>query len=185
MNKKTIATVIITVSLILVVMNIYKYLYLSYDKYEILQQDIDDVDMSTLDITPFPLVMAYIEEDTLEYNINTSNKHSPFSIDKKFIKKKVSDASSNVDYVYHNYPLFYVKPIEDIDVTIIPQKENIKDIPNCQQIVIKLHPHNILYIPRYCHWKMNAEKETEVEIYHSHTPLSWVISKFNSCSYSD
>jgi len=189
MNKRTIIISVLSLSLILVAMNVYKYLYLSYDKYEILQQDMDDVDIATLDMTPFPLVMTYFEEDTLEYNVNSYNKHSPLSIERKFITKKIDN--SNSEFVYHNYPLFYVKPSSDIDIIIIPQKENMTDISNCQQIVIKLHPHNILYIPRFCHWKMSKVDETEnvqdttIEIYHSHTPLSWILSQFNNCSYRD
>jgi hypothetical protein len=77
-----------------------------------------------------------------------------------------------------------IKVNKDIDLTIIPPKysNNIKDgiltnMDDTQQVLIKLHSNNIVYIPRFSYWKLDGENDTTVEIYHSHMPISIILSK--------
>jgi hypothetical protein len=51
------------------------------------------------------------------------------------------------------------------------------DLSNTQQVLIKLHPYNIVYIPRFSYWKLDGDNETKVEIYYSHMPISVILSK--------
>jgi hypothetical protein len=169
--------------LLFVLLHIYNYTSLSYDEYQILQQDIDKVDGSKLYKEPFPFVMTYIENDTLYFNIQRYLIYSPISIQHTYDNKIVGDFEKN-KYMTHYYPYLMIKADKDVDLTIIPSKygNNIKDgeltdISNTQQVLIKLHPYNIVFIPRFSYWKLDGDNDTKVEIYHSHMPISVILSK--------
>ena len=127
--------------------------------------------------------MTYIENDTLYFNIQRYLIYSPISIKHTYDNKIISEFEKD-KYMTHYYPYFMIKVDKDVDLTIIPSKyeNNIKDgdlidISNTQQILIKLHPYNIVYIPRFSYWKLDGDNETKVEIYYSHMPISVILSK--------
>jgi hypothetical protein len=127
--------------------------------------------------------MTYIENDTLYFNIQRYLIYSPISIHHIYDTKLLKDFEKN-KYMTHYYPYMLLKVNKDIDLTIIPSKystniENgdLNNPDNTQQILIKLHPYNIVYIPRFSYWKLEGEDDTKIEIYHSHMPASLVLSK--------
>jgi len=181
--KKYILISILVLLLMVIILHIYNYNKQSYDEYQILQQDIDKVDGSNLYKEPFPFVMTYIENDTLHFNIQRYLIYSPISINHTYDIKKMNDFEKN-KYMIHYYPLLMMKVDKDIDLTIIESKygKNIEDgelldASNIPQILIKLHPYNIVYIPRFSYWKLDGDSDTKVEIYHSHMPISIILSK--------
>jgi hypothetical protein len=181
--NKYIPFIVLGLILLFVLLHIYNYTSLSYDEYQILQQDIDKVDGSKLYKEPFPFVMTYIENDTLHFNIQRYLIYSPISIHHTYDNKILGDFEKN-KYMTHYYPYLMMKVDKDIDLTIIPSKyvNNVKDgelidLSNTQQVLIKLHPYNIVYIPRFSYWKLDGDNETKVEIYYSHMPISVILSK--------
>ncbi len=182
MNKYIPLTIIIVI-LIFILLHIYNYMNLSYDEYQILQQDIDKLDGSRLYKEPFPFVMTYIENDTLHFNIQRYLIYSPISIQHTYDNKLLSDFEKD-KFMTHYYPYLLMKVSKDVDLTIIPSKysKNIDDgilnnVEDTQQVLIKAHPYNIVYIPRFSYWKLNGDDNTKVEIYHSHMPVSLIVSK--------
>jgi hypothetical protein len=181
MNKYILIPIIILS--ILMLLHMYNYTNQSYTDYQILQQDIDKVDGSSLYKEPFPFVMTYIENDSLYFNIQRYLIYSPISIKNTYYNKLLSEFEKD-KYMVHYYPFFMIKVNKDIDLTIIPPKysNNIKDgiltnMDDTQQVLIKLHSNNIVYIPRFSYWKLDGENDTTVEIYHSHMPISIILSK--------
>jgi hypothetical protein len=181
--NKYIPFIVLGLILLFVLLHIYNYTSLSYDEYQILQQDIDKVDGSKLYKEPFPFVMTYIENDTLHFNIQRYLIYSPISVQHTYDNKILGDFEKN-KYMTHYYPYLMMKVDKDIDLTIIPSKygNNVKDgelvdLSNTQQVLIKLHPYNIVYIPRFSYWKLDGDNETKVEIYYSHMPISVILSK--------
>lgn len=182
MNKYILLTVL-GIILLFVLLHFYNYISQSYDDYQILQQDIDKVDGSKLYKEPFPFVMTYIENDTLHFNIQRYLIYSPISIEHTYDNKKLDDFEKN-KYMTHYYPYLMMKVNKDVDLSIVPSKYSksikdgeLNDTDNTQQVLIKLHPYNIVYIPRFSYWKLDGESDTIVEIYHSHMPISVILSK--------
>jgi len=184
MNKyKYILLSILVIILLVILLHIYNYVHQSVDEYQILQQDIDKVDGSNLFKEPFPFVMTYIENDTLHFNIQRYLIYSPISIKHTYDSKILGNFEKD-KFMTHYYPFFMMKVDKDIDLTIISSKyaNNIKDgelnnVDDTQQVLIKLHPYNIVYIPRFSYWKLEGDSNTKVEIYHSHMPISIILSK--------
>jgi hypothetical protein len=163
----------------------YKYInnHIDMTNFRINHKDIETIDASTLDNESHPLIMTYIEDDTLEYNITRYGVYSPLSVFKQFDNKKCEDFHQ---YITHNYPLFYIKPTNDISITITPQDYVNSDISNVPSVTMKIHPYDIVYIPRFCYWKVSCDKpDSNIEIFHSHTPISWLLSRFYKNTYNE
>ena len=174
MNKQ----LLIIIFCIFLIIHIYNYLSLDMEdmnNFRILHKDIENIDGSKLDRESYPLIMTYIENDTLEYNISRYGVYSPLSIIKKYEKR---NSNEFLEYNTHCYSLFYVKSEKDLNITITD-----KDISGNPSITIKIHPHDIIYIPRFCKWKMNDN--INIDIFYAHTPISWLISKFCKCTYKE
>ena len=186
MNKYTIMNkyVLITISILTIFFIFHSYKYtqciMDMNNFRINHKNIDQIDASTLDNEAYPLVMTFIEDDTLEYNVTRYGTYSPLSILKKYENKNCKDFQQ---YTTHNYPLFYIKSNKDIDITITSKEYIMTDISNVPSVTIKIHPYDILYIPRFSYWKIDGD--ATIEIYHSHTPISWIISKFYECTYKE
>jgi hypothetical protein len=89
--NKYIPFIVLGLILLFVLLHIYNYTSLSYDEYQILQQDIDKVDGSKLYKEPFPFVMTYIENDTLHFNIQRYLIYSPISVQHTYDNKILGD----------------------------------------------------------------------------------------------
>ena len=178
-KRNVINTIILSVIIIIalfIILHIYRYLSIPYDKYEILQQDIDKVNGEDMDKNPYPFIMTMIENDTLDYNINRYGIYSSLIISSKYETKKLEDFKKE-PYYTHYHPLLYMKVNKDIDLTIIPQKYyNSENKEDNEKILIKLHPYNIIYIPRFSTWKLEGDNDTNVEIYYMNSPISIVAS---------
>jgi hypothetical protein len=120
----------------------------SSETISIYQQSIDEVDRISIDCIDQPLVIDYIEDDTLEYNMLQYGLYSPLGIFKHYTDIDMTMFSGDSEYVERHYHgVFGIKP--DNDIVVVYQTPDRK---NTSFIVV--HPHNILLIPRWGYWRI-------------------------------
>lgn len=114
------------------------------------QQSIDEVDRISIDSIDQPLVIDYIEDDTLEFNMLEYRLYSPLGLFKHYTDIDMSAFTANAEHTERHYHAVYaIKP--DTDIVVVYQT------PDKQQTsFIVVHPHNILIIPRWGHWRIDA-----------------------------
>jgi hypothetical protein len=120
----------------------------SNESISIYQQSIDEVDRISIDCIDQPLVIDYIEDDTLEYNMLQYGLYSPLGIFKHYTDIDMAIFSNNSEYIERHYHgVFGIKP--DNDVVVVYQTPDRKHTS-----FIVVHPHNILLIPRWSYWRI-------------------------------
>ena len=121
----------------------------SDDVIEIHQKNIDDVDIYHMDDLTQPLILDYIEDDTLEYNMTYYHLYSPFGIFRNYIDIDMEIFKNPQNVKRHYHGIYAIKPNHDI--VVVYQTPDRK-----QTSFIVVHPYNILLIPRGAHWRIDT-----------------------------
>ena len=177
---KSILIVFIFLLLVLIISHFKKYVYFE-NKYQIDQQELDNIQGEKLYSNLFPLIITFIEDNTLQYNVEEYKLYSPISICKKYFGIHENDF-----YYSHNFEILLVKSPTDISIEIINPKfkpffhfEN-KDLfskfsleeinySEVKSVEIIVHEYNIVYIPRFWIFKIHAENIKNIEFFSCHT----------------
>ena len=168
--------VFIIIIIILILFHYNKY-NKTVNDYEIEQQELEYIDGNTLYDNLNPLVITFIENNTLKYNIETYKLYSSISINLKYFLINTTD-----NYLRHTGELLLIRSNKDINIELINPKyikffnknnNNINlenyTLPNVNfkdvvSIDILLHEYNILMIPRFWLFKFSII-DTNVEIF--------------------
>ena len=155
----------------------YKKYISTADNYEIHQQELDYTDGNKLYDSKHPLVITYIEDNTLKYNIENYKLFTDISINLKYF-----NLITNNNYLQHKNEILLIRCKKDIKLEIINSKYipyfnkltfknnlknyklNPKNYENVQSIEISLHEENIIYIPRFSLFKF-SDIDISVEIF--------------------
>ena len=167
----------------------YRIFIHSTKGYEISQQEIENIKGYDLYNLHQPLIISFIEEDTLKYNIDTYSLYSPITIQQKYI----SLVSFDHKYISHNNEICLIRPIEDITVTLINThnknvfKKNkildgglieyspLENINKAKSIDIIVREYTILAIPR--NWFFTFDKkDVNIEVFLSQNIFTTVFS---------
>jgi hypothetical protein len=167
----------IIISIILTIMHYKKYTR-SSEEYEIQQQELDYIDGNELYNQLNPLIITFIEEGSLKYNVEEYKLYSILSFNKKFRMY-----NTNNDYLSHNREILMIRTMKQQNIELInpkyakyfkenkssdiifkhtklPDNNNLK----VQSVDIVLREYNILFIPR--HWLFKfSDSNKSVEVY--------------------
>ena len=190
MNKIAFKVIIILISALIItitILHFYKYSAKS-EKYEIIQQHLDNINGNDLYMNVNPLVITFIEDNTLKHNIETYSLRTPLTIKENYI-----NLNTEMDnYMLHNNEICLIRPHKNATITLINPKFNHffkKDstdkyfkyfnLPHenysyVNSIDIVLHEHNIYCIPRFWLFKFNDSQK--VDIYLSHNIFTYFFS---------
>lgn len=121
----------------------------SNDSIVIQQRSIDEVDIYHLDDLTQPLVLDYIEDDTLEYNMNYYHLYSPLGLFRNYIDIDMEIFKNPQNVKRHYHAIYAIKPSHD--VVVVYQTPDRKETS-----FIVVHPYNILLLPRGSHWRIDS-----------------------------
>ena len=192
MNKVSLkAVAILVVALIITIITFHFYKYNGKTtKYEIIQQNLDNINGNDLYMTLNPLVIVFIEDNTLKYNIDTYSLKTALTIKEKYI----SVDTETENYMKHTNEMCPIRPRQSTTITLINPKfshfftklkkdshfkysqlpkENYSHV---NSIDIVLHEHNIYCVPRFWLFKFNDNQK--VDIYLSHNIFTKLFSYF-------
>lgn len=190
MKNITFKAVIILIVVILgIITSFHFYKYTSKtEKYEIIQQDLDNVNGNSLYMALNPLVLTFIENNTLKYNIDTYSLKTALTIKENYIN--VGGETNN--YMRHTNEICLIRPQQQTTITLINPKfshffiKSRKDAylkyyelskenyAHVNSIDIVLHVHNIYCIPRFWLFKFNGDNK--VDMYLSHNIFTQLFS---------
>ena len=175
------ATIILIVTILVIIISIHFYKYISKtEKYEIIQQDLDITNGNNLYMTLNPLVITFIENNTLKYNIDNYSLKTALTINENYISIEGGDKK----YMRHNNEICLIRPQQDTVITLINPKFSHffntskndayfkyyqlaeDNYPHVNSIDIVLHKHNIFCVPRF--WLFNFNENKKIDIYLSH-----------------
>ena len=185
---KVIILIVLLIIILIVGSHYYKYINKT-QIYEIVQSELDNIDGYGLYTNKDPLVITFIEDETLKFNIDKYSLKTPITIQEKYfnlnLKKK---------YYLHKYEICLIRPINDITITLINPKlskffskiqyeapfdtfdlpsENFSEV---NSIDIVLRRHNIFCIPRF--WLFSFDTNNEIEIFVTHNIFTKLFSFF-------
>ena len=185
---------IILLIILLLIGHYFKYTKID-NTYIIEQQSIDNIEKRGLYNILNPLVISFIEDNTLKYNIDTYRLTTPISFNKRyfnlatFIDKYMSSTTEmillrakktvNINLVNPTYKHLFKKQKtlsknSGSMNTFHLEKDN---YDKTQSIDIVLREHNILYIPRF--WLFNFDKnDDEVEYFQCDNIFSSMFNYF-------
>ena len=145
--------------------------------YQIDQQELEFVKGSELYDNLNPLVITFIEDNTLKYNIEEYRLYSPISINfKHFI------INTNHNFLRHTNEILIIRSKKQLNIELINNSytQYFKRIKSNKKldyfhlspkyynkvnsIEIKIHEYNILYIPRFWFFKF-LTNDLNVEIF--------------------
>lgn len=184
--------IIIILILLFIIAGFHFYTYTSTKKnYTILQKPLDNIEGYLLYTNTEPLVISFIEDETLQFNVNNYNLKTALTTEEKYFT--INPKATN--YLSHTSEICLLRPKKDITLTLINPKsakffnsekgENNfkfstlpkKNFSDVNSIDIILHRHNIFCIPRY--WLFSVEKGGELEVFMTHNIFTKVFSFFN------
>jgi len=162
--------------LLLLISHYFKYIKVD-NKYIIEQQPIDNIEKRGLYNILNPLVISFIEDRTMKYNIKKYRLTTPISFNKTFFNMN----SFTDKYMSSSTEMILLRAKKTVNINLISpihahlfKKEKTlnknsgsmntfhleKDNYNkTQSVDIVLREHNILYIPRF--WIFNFDKDDE------------------------
>ena len=191
--KINILKIILFLTLILILFHYRKYSKFN-ENYEIEQQELDYIKGDELYNRLNPIVITFIEDNTLKYNIDNYSLFSPISISFTYL-------NLNPSYKYYQFTgeILLVRPNKDIKIELTNPKfikyfnrlksdndnynqykllsKNYSEVSN---IEIILHKYNILYIPRF--WLINFknnDSNTTLETFSCHNIFTYFFNIFN------
>ena len=147
------------------------------DIFSIIQKNIDSLNGEILYYNKEPLVIDFIEDQTLEYNIKKYNLKTPLTIEENYTNMTLD---SNT-YIGHNYEICLMRPKKDITLTLVnPGAKKYfsfkkrgdgfsyfnldkKNYSNVKSVDILVYRHTIFCLPR--NWLVSIEKPSDLEIY--------------------
>lgn len=154
--------VIILIIILLLIFHYKKYMTNS-NIYQIDQQELEYIQNEPLYNNLNPLIITFIEDNTLKYNIEQYKLFGPISIDFNYFI-----LNNNSNYLSHSNEILLVRVKIDTKIELINPKyfkhfvkinnkstllNNYslleKEYNNVFSIEITLHEYNILYIPRF------------------------------------
>jgi hypothetical protein len=121
----------------------------SNEAIEIQQKSIDEVDIYHMDDLTQPLVVDYIENDTLEYNMTYYHLYSPLGLFRTYIDIDMEIFKNPQNVKRHYHGVYAIKPSHD--VVVVYQTPDRKETS-----FILVHPYNILFLPRGSHWRIDS-----------------------------
>ena len=163
----------------IVVVVIYLH-YIKYNKkneiYQIDQQELEFVKGNELYNNLNPMVITFIEDNTLKYNVETYNLYSPISINfHHFI------INTNNNFLKHTNEILIIRSKKQVNIELVNSsysqyfkqtKSNkkldyfqlsSKHYSDVKSIEIKIHEYNALYIPRFWYFKfMTTDLNVEI-----------------------
>ena len=172
----SILLILIFILIFITLLHYHKYIK-NTDLYQIDQQELEFVKGNELYDNLNPLVITFIEDNTLKFNIENYKLYSDISIDFKYFM-----INTDEKYLSHNNEILLIKPKKEIIVELINNsyhqyfKNNNKNknlnyyiLPSkyysdVKSIEIKIHEYNILYIPRFWYFKF-LSIDNNVEIF--------------------
>tara|TARA_B110000967_G_C18813327_1_gene524812 strand:- start:632 stop:1213 length:582 start_codon:yes stop_codon:yes gene_type:complete len=190
MNKvafKAVAMLILALIIIITLFHFYKYINKT-TKYEIIQQYLDNVNGNDLYMSTNPLVITFIEDNTLKHNIDSYSLKTALTIKENYI----SINPETVNYMSHNNEICLIRPQQNTTITLINPKFNHfftklkfgeyfkyhklpeENYSHVNSIDIVLHKHNIYCVPRFWLFKFNDSQK--VDIYLSHNIFTILFS---------
>ena len=186
--------VIFLSAILLLIAHYFKYIKVD-NKYIIEQQTIDNIKKRGLYNILNPLVISFIEDNTMKYNIEKYGLTTPISFNKTFftmptfMEKYMSSTKEmilirskktvNINLVSPMYKSLFAKQKTLNENsgsmnTFYLEKDNYK---KTHSIDIVLREHNILYIPRF--WLFNFDKnDEEVEYFQCDNIFSSMFNYF-------
>ena len=192
MNKvvfKAVVMLILALIIIITLFHFYKYINKT-TKYEIIQQYLDNVNGNDLYMNTNPLIITFIEDNTLKYNIDSYSLKTALTIKENYIS--INPETEN--YMSHNNEICLIRPQQNTKITLINPKFNHfftklkndkyfkyhklpeENYPHVNSIDIVLHKHNIYCVPRFWLFKFNDSQK--VDIYLSHNIFTLLFSYF-------
>ena len=191
MKISSIIKIVLIIIVTLVVFHFKKY-NKSSDGYEIEQQELDYIKGDELYNISNPLIITFIENNTLKYNIETYRLFSPLSINFKYRNINV-----NENYYAHSGEVMLIRPNKDIKLELINpkysrffdclDKSNLlkykleeKNYDKVASIEIILHEYNILFIPRF--WLLNIsnnDSNSHIEVFTCDTIFTYLFNIIN------
>ena len=195
--NNTLKVLIWTIILIILLLIGHYFKYIKIDnKYIIEQQSIDNIEKRGLYNILNPLVISFIEDNTMEYNINKYRLTTPISFNKTFFNMN----SFTDKYMSSSTEMVLLRAKKTVNINLISpihthlfRKDKMvgknsgsmntlhleKDNYNkTQSVDIVLREHNILYIPRF--WIFNFDKDDEeVEYFQCDNIFTKIFGKFN------
>ena len=191
MKISSIIKIVLIVIVTLIIFHFKKY-NKSSDGYEIEQQELDYIKGDELYNISNPLIITFIEKNTLKYNIQTYRLFSPLSIDFKYRNINVSE-----NYYSHSGEIMLIRPNKDIKIELINpkysrffdkiDKSNLvkykldeKNYDKVASIEIILHEYNILFVPRF--WLLNIsnnDSNSHIEVFTCHSIFTYLFNIIN------
>ena len=178
----------IIISIILTIMHYKKYTR-SSEEYEIQQQELDYIDGNELYNQLNPLIITFIEEGSLKYNVEEYKLYSILSFNKNF-----SMYNTNNDYLSHNREILMIRTMKQQNIELINPKyakyfkekkssdiifkhTKLPDSNNrkVQSVDIVLREYNIIFIPRHLLFKF-SDYNKSVEVYTANNIFSKIFS---------
>ena len=162
------------------------------DGYEIEQQELDYIKGDELYNINNPLIITFIENNTLKFNVDTYRLYSPLSIKRTYTNLNTSDF-----YYSHCGEIMLIRPNKDIKIELINpkysrffkkiEKNNLikytledKNFSEVASIEIILHEYNILFVPRF--WLLtisNNDNNSHIEVYTCHNIFTYLFNIIN------
>lgn len=166
---------------IIIIIILFIFHYVKYkknnDEYEIIQQELEYINGNELYDNLNPLVITFIEDNTLKYNIEKYHLYSPISINFNFF-----NLNTNSYYLRHTNEILLIRCKKDLTIELINNKyskyfskvnksfflENYSldenNFSNVQSIDILIHEYNILLVPRFWFFRC-TNSDISIEIF--------------------
>ena len=185
---KAVIIILIIIILIIIALHYRKYID-NTDKYEILQQELDNVVSYSLYTNKDPMIITFIEDTSFKTNIDKYSLKTAITISEKYF-----DLNLDKDYYSHNYEICLIRPLTKTIITLINPKFNEffnkvesnlalnkfelldDNFPNVKSIDIVLHRHTIFCLPRF--WLFKFDSENKIEIFTTHNIFTKLFSFF-------
>jgi len=176
------ASIILIFALIVIITCFHFYKYSNKTKkYEIVQRNLDNISGDDLYMNLNPLVITFIEDNTLKYNIDTYSLKTALTIKENYINL---DAETE-KYMTHNNEICLIRPHKNTTITLINPKFNHfvtkvnqdsyfkyfnlpkENYSHVNSIDILLHVHNIYCVPRFWLFKFNEVQKVDIYLTHN------------------
>lgn len=181
---------IIVIILIIIILSLhYRKYIVTTEKYEILQQELDNVVGYSLYTNKDPMIITFIEDSSFKINIDKYSLKTAITISENYF-----DLNIDKYYYNHNYEICLIRPLVKTVITLINPKFNSffngvdndydlnkfelldENFPNVKSIDIVLHRHNIFCLPRF--WLFKFKSENKIEMFTTHNIFTKFFSFF-------
>jgi len=185
---KVLLIILIIIIVIIIVLHYRKYTDTT-EKYEILQQELDNVAGYSLYTNKDPMIITFIEDTSFKTNIDKYSLKTAITISEKYFDLEVDKG-----YYSHNYEICLIRPLTKTIITLVNPKFNEffnktdsdlslnkyelldENFPNVKSIDIVLHRHTIFCLPRF--WLFNFDSDNKIEIFATHNIFTKLFSFF-------